>query len=123
MEEAETASSAEAELSRDRSRSSLGCWGHGVDVTARSMYLVGVHKLPCPRCTPALGALPNPETAKNLFSLGWLFAMVWPFLFLLQAFLLDAASFFLLFSSHSNFVFSQLSGHNVCRLWFITRDA
>lgn len=59
----------------------------------------------CPRCMPTLGALPHPETAKNLFSLGWLFAVVWPFLSLLQASLFNAASFFLLFSSHSNFVF------------------
>lgn len=86
---------------------------------AHSMYLCGVHKLS--QCTPTLGALPNPETAKSLFSLGWLFAMVWPFLSLLQDSLFNAASFFLLSSSHSNFVFPAFRRQRLHTLIFNRR--
>lgn len=63
-----------------------------VDVTASSVYLFGCVQAPPPQVYSGTQCFSKPIGNRKLFSLGWLSDMVWPFLFLLKAFLLDASS-------------------------------
>lgn len=101
----------------------LACF-HGtstVAVTACSVYLFSCVRAPPPQLYPGTQCSSKPRGNRKFFSLGWLFDVVWPFLFLLKAFLLDASSFFPPFSSHSNF-FPAFSRQCLQTLIFKLRD-